>query len=156
MNKTMMIVTAVTAMALSTLTTGCKTPAMTQAIVQTTVATGVALGVQKSPQAVPYLKAATPVVCAAASGTNISPAEVVAAIEAANLDSLKTPEAVIIMNGALSLYMVIYDEYGTEAINQQAQLRAFLQGTCNGLNIGLLGRSSLKNTKTSAGTPHIR
>ena len=134
---------------LSLFVAGCKTPAVTQAIVQTTVATGVALGIQKSPEAIPYLWAAAPIVCSAASGTNISPAVVVAAIEAANIDTLKTPEAVIIMNGALSLYFVLYDQYGIEAVNNQELLKAYLQGTCNGLNLGLAGKSR--------GTiPHIR
>ena len=140
--------------AVSTFATGCKTPAMTQAIVQTTVATGVAFGIQKSPQAIPYLKAATPIVCSAASGTNISPAEVISAIESANIDGLKTPEAVIIMNGALSLYVVLYEEYGIDAIKNQAQLKAYLQGTCNGLELGLTGRNA-KNRNLVL-HPHIK
>lgn len=140
--------------AVSTFATGCKTPAMTQAIVQTTVATGVAFGIQKSPQAIPYLKAATPIVCSAASGTNISPAEVISAIESANIDGLKTPEAVIIMNGALSLYVVLYEEYGIDAIKNQAQLKAYLQGTCNGLELGLTGRNA--KDRNLVLHPHIK
>lgn len=140
--------------AIAASTTGCKTPAMTQAVVQTTVATGVAFGIQKSPQAIPYLKAATPIVCSAASGTNISPTEVISAIEAANIDGLKTPEAVIIMNGALSLYVVLYEEYGVDALKNQAQLKAYLQGTCNGLELGLTGRNA--KDRNLVLHPHIR
>src|SRR2546423_1751861 len=118
--------------------TGCKTtPQTTQAIVQSTVATGVMFGVQKAPDAIPYLRAAAPVICSAANGTNLSPNQVVAALESSQAAALKTPTATLIINGALSLYMVLWDQYGSEYVKNTPLLQSYLVGTCNGITEGL-------------------
>lgn len=117
---------------------GCKTNRLSPLIVQQGVATGVAYSVLKYPSAVPYLKAATPVVCAAGAGTNISPAAVVASIEGTPLaEQVKTPEGVLILNSALLLYTGIWESYGSNAVANSDVLKEYLVATCNGMNQGL-------------------
>lgn len=116
--------------------TGCKSPTVTKGVVRTTVATGVGFGVLKSPTAIPYLRASAPVVCSAAHGTNIAPVEVIAALEGSDARFLKTPEGTLIMNGALSLYMTLFDEYGA-SIKNLPLLQSYLEGVCEGINLGL-------------------
>lgn len=117
-------------------TVGCKSPALTKGVVRTSVATGVGFGVIQHPSAIPYLRAAAPVVCAAAHGTNISPAEVVAELAKSDAEKLKTQEGVLLINGALSLYMTLFDEYGDDLENMPL-LQAYLEGTCEGIQLGL-------------------
>jgi len=138
--------------------TGCKniTPA-TQRIIETqAVATGVELGVLKAPTARPYLEAVTPIVCAEAAGTNPSPAMIVAAIEASGAANLKTPEAVIIVNGALGIYAAVVSQFGTNS----ATMQNYAGGLCDGLTQGLAfstptaARRAERNPKTLS--PHVQ
>lgn len=115
---------------------GCASPALSKGMVRTAVSTGVAFGVLKDPTAIPYLRAATPVICAAAANTNLSPAAVIAALEGSDATQFKTAEAVIIMNGALSIYSAVWAEYGGRVSNFPL-LQAYLEGTCEGLTLGL-------------------
>lgn len=110
---------------------------LTPALVQQGVATGVSYGVVKYPTAIPYLKVAGAVICSAANGTNLAPAEVIAAVEASNAGALKTPEAVLILNGALTLYVGIWESYGADALSEHAKLQLYLQATCSGIHDGL-------------------
>ena len=75
-------------------------------------------------------------------------------MKSANSDGLTSPEVVIIMNGSLSLYVVLYEEDEIDAIKKQAQLKAYLQGTCTGLELGLTGRNA-KNRNLVL-HPHIK
>jgi hypothetical protein len=143
----------------ATLAAGCSTtgsnPGVTKAIVTTTVATAVALGVEKSPESVPYLRAAAPIICSAAAGTNLSPVAVITALENSPATQFKTVQATIIINGALSLYTVLYEQYGADYVKNHAQLQSWLQGTCDGLLLGL-PLSGLAQPRTVSNVPHVR
>jgi len=111
---------------------------MSKALFVTTVSTGVAFGVEKYPQATPYLKVAAPIICAAGNSTNVSPADVVAALNnspAAN--AIATPEGKLILNGALVLYISLFDSYGSDYIKNTPQLQQYLQWTCESIELGL-------------------
>lgn len=84
---------------------GCASqPTWTPAVIRTTVSIGVAAGSQQSPETVPYLRSAGAVVCATAAGTNVSPAAVVMALNGTpDVDALKTPTGLLILNGALGI-----------------------------------------------------
>ena len=116
---------------------GCSStrPILSPAMLQAGVQSAVTFGVSKYPDAIPYVRAVEPIVCAASEGTNLAPAEVVAAIQDA--DVLKTAESVFIVNSALLLYQGIYNAYGADAVNQSESLRAYLHATCIGIGQGL-------------------
>lgn len=137
---------------------GCSSPSVTKAFVRTSVSTGVAFGTLKEPAAIPFLRAAAPVVCSAANGTNVSPAEVVAALESSDATALKTPGGVILLNAALSLYMTLYEEFGKD-VDNLPQLQAWLAGTCEGILLGLppAGPAATVVTPESpVAKPHIK
>lgn len=145
------------------LLTGCKsTPIpMQKAVYVTTVSTGVAFGVERYPQATPYLRVAQPIICAAGNGTNVTPAEVVAALQnspAAN--AVATPEGKLILNGALAIYIGVFDSYGTDWVNEQEQLKQYLQWTCDAVALGLppIGTTNGLRSVVALRTlpPHIR
>lgn len=137
-------------------TVGCKSPALTKGFVRTSVATGVGLQVLHEPKAIPYLRAAAPVVCSAAHGTNISPAEVVAALEASDASKLETPEARLIINGALSLYMTAFEEYGDD-LQSRPLIVAILEGTCEGILLGLPPPTSISKANVLyINKPHVK
>lgn len=109
---------------------------LTRGVTRSIVGTGVAVGVQKAPTARLYLEASKPVVCSLASGTNVSPEVIVAALEASPAAALKTPEATIIINGALSIYTGAFENY-SGSVKNAPTLQAVLQGTCDGIGDGL-------------------
>lgn len=121
------------------LVTGCSsvTNQITPAVVQQGVATGVSYAVAKYPTAIPYLEAAAPIICSAANGTNLNPAQVVAAIESSPAAALKTPEAVLILNGALTLYIAVWDSYGSNALASSTAIQPYLAATCAGIDEAL-------------------
>lgn len=117
---------------------GCTGPrAISPAIVQQGVAMSVGYSALKYPTAVPYLRAATPVICSAANSSNLAPAQVIAAVESSGASSVKTPEGVLILNTALLLYIGVWQSYGEDALNNSPQLRLYLQATCDGMTAGL-------------------
>lgn len=126
------------ALALAGFVTGCGTTGKTlaPAVVRIAVQTGTTYGIMKDTNTVPYLKAAAPVICSAAGSSTLDPQQVVMALESSNAAQLKTPEAVIIINGALALYQAVYDSYGTNV--QASVVQPYLQAVCDGLN-GALG-----------------
>lgn len=126
------------ALALAGIVTGCGTTGkmLTPALVQIAVQTGTAYGIQKDTNSVPYLRAAAPIICSAAGSSTLDPAAVVLALENSTAAQLKTPEGVIIINGALAVYEAVYDAYGTNI--QASVVQPYLQAVCNGLN-GALG-----------------
>jgi hypothetical protein len=128
---------------------------ITPAVVQEGVAAGVQAGVQYYPQSLPYLEAAAPIICTAANGTNFDPAVIVADLQSApQLQSLATPEGTLILNGALALYIGIWDSYGESSVTNNAQLQAYLQATCNGFNEGLANTNPIVLLKRGAVKPH--
>jgi hypothetical protein len=105
---------------------GCSTTSViSPAVVQQGVATGVSYGVLKYPQAVPELRIASEVICSAANSTNLSPAVVVSAVQAA--DPNLTPETTLIINGALVLYIGIWDSYGAKALDNQPDIPSVIR-----------------------------
>lgn len=147
------------ATALLSFTVGCRSPGLTKTIVQTAVATGVGFGVLEEPNAIPYLRASAPVICSAAHGTNLSPAEVVEALESSPASKLKTPEAVLIMNGVIGIYTGIWETYGGD-IDDRPFLQAGLEGACEGIKLGLPpseAGEALKAFRASiVAKPHIK
>lgn len=125
------------------------------AVVQQGVASTVSYSSSKFPTSVPYLLAAGDVICSEANETNLAPADVIAAIESSNATQFKTPEAVLILNSALTLYIGIWDSYGSNAIANATALQPYLKATCNGINQGLppqggkllLGRSKIEKNR---------
>lgn len=150
--------TLIPLLGLCLLIAGCKSPGLTKATVQTAVSTSVAWGVLKEPRAIPYLKATVPVICSAAHGTNLSPAEVVAALEKSPAEKLKTPEGVIIINGVLGIYTAVFEAYGSD-IDDQPFLQAGLDGACEGMKMALppdepgLARARLADFESR---PHVK
>jgi hypothetical protein len=65
---------------------------MNPSIVRLGVGTTTAYALSKNPKAVKYVQAVAPVVCSAATGTNLAPAQIVALIQLSDAESLKTPE----------------------------------------------------------------
>jgi hypothetical protein len=137
MKRTSLILTA--ALAFAAFVTGCTGPnsQISTALVQQGVFTFASYAVAKNPTIKPYLAAATPVICSAATGTNgLSPEAVVAAIEASPIASqLKTPEAMLALNGVMMLYIGIWDSYGTSV--NLTTMQPYLLATCNGLTAAL-------------------
>lgn len=122
------------------LLTGCKsTPLpMQKALYVTTVSTGVALGVDKYPTALPFLRVAEPIICAAGNGTNVTPAEIVAALTnspAAN--AVATREGQAIMNGVIAIYIGVFESYGADYVAHHEQLSNYLKWTCEAVGLGL-------------------
>lgn len=140
---------------------GCQSPGLTKSMVQTAVSTGVGFGVLKEPKAIPYLRASVPVICSAAHGTNLSPAEIVAALEGSDAELEKTPEGVIIMNGIIGIYTAIFEAYG-DNVKDRPFLQAGLEGACEGLKLGLPpepveAKATAKAFKSVyEGKPHIK
>lgn len=119
---------------------GCKSGPgiLSPSLVQQGVATGVSYSSAKYPQAVPFLRAAADVICSAANGTNLAPADVVAAIESSpSTAALKTPEGTLIINSALMLYIGVWNSYGSNALASAPQIQPYLKATCDGTTEGL-------------------
>lgn len=131
------------------LLTGCSSVKISPAIVHQGVSAGVSYSVTKYPNAVPYLRAAAPVICSAANSTNLSPNEVVSAIESSGASAFKTPEGVLILNTALTIYIGLWNSYGDTALNNAPQFRLYLLATCNGLNDGLASRSGVASSPSA-------
>jgi len=118
--------------------TGCSTVVLRPGNVEQGVSTGVSLAVVKYPEAIPYLQAAAPVICSAAHGTNLAPAQVAAAIQESDAAAFRNPNAVMILNVAMSLYVGLWERYGTKAVDKSDKLRSYLEATCAGITKGLI------------------
>lgn len=117
---------------------GCGTikSTLTPALVQSSVAATTSFGLSRYPQAAPAVRIATEVICAAAAGTNVNPANIVAAIEASDWSKIKTPEATFIVQSGITAYTIVYNSWGAEAVNNSEQAVLFLGAVCNGLKAG--------------------
>lgn len=117
------------------LLTGCATapkPNPGPLLVELAVQAGTSYGIEQHPEAVPYLRAAAPVICTAADTGTVNPADVVAAIQAANLDALSTPDAKLILNAALVIYDAAFSQYSATE-----DMKPYLKAVCNGLTLAL-------------------
>ena len=94
--------------------------------------TAVSLAVRNSPQTTAYLRAVQPVVCSLAAGRPVTPGEITLAVE--QFAPPGTPEAVAIANSVLMLYIVAYNEAGTNSMRAQYNAKAIF---CDGFAAGL-------------------
>lgn len=124
---------ALVALAACALVTGCATQnkPLTVAVVRASVSTGALFGIEQDPTVVPYLQAATPVICDVAGQGKVNPADVVQALQSAGVDQLKTPAGVAIINSSIAIYEAVYDSYGTNV--QASVVQPYLEGVCLGL-----------------------
>ena len=108
---------------------GCTTnnPGLNAALLKTAVSTAAGYELATHPAAIPAFKTAALVVCAAAHGTNVSPAEIVAAIQAQS--GGMTPETVVIVNGAINLYELAY-----WAVSPTNSPNPYALALCEGMN----------------------
>lgn len=130
---------------------GCTGPnqgPMTHAAFTAAVTLGEQIGLETHPEATPYVRAAVPVVCAVANGTNVTPAEIVKALEAANVTNVT---AKLIINGGLAIFNVVVTGLGTN----QTEIRAYGQDLCDGMRAGLPPESAMAR-KASLLPPHLR
>lgn len=132
---------------------------MQKALYVTAVSSGVAIGVDKYPEVVPYLRVANPIICAAGNGTNVTPVEIISALTnspAAN--AVATKEGKLILNGALNLYVSMFESYGTDWITKQEQLKEVLGWTCDAINQGLPAPTNalMRAAKVKQLPPHIK
>lgn len=137
-------------------TAGCSSVQLSPSVVQVGVSTGVRYSVAKYPESIPYLKAVTPIVCSAAYATNLAPEQVIAAIESSPASALKTPEATLILNSALTLYVGIWASYAQEPVFNAPLLREYLLATCNGLQDGIGLPSEVRTAAPTTPWPRVR
>ncbi len=116
-----------------TLLTGCQNPntrPMTHAAFTAAVTLGEQFALEQHPEATPYVRAAVPVVCGVANGTNVSPQAIVSALEAANVTNATTK---MIINSSLALFNVVISGLSTN----QTEIRLYAVDLCNGMTAGL-------------------
>lgn len=129
--------------------TGANAP-LGQSIVRTSVSTGVAIGTAQHPEATPYVRTASLVICAAANQTNVQPAQIVANLEAAGVGN--DVYAKLIVNGVLGIYTSVYEYYGS-AIGNEVVLLGYLKAVCDGMNDGLPPATAMSKALAGAKKP---
>jgi len=123
---------------------------MTHAAFTAAVTLGEQLALEQKPEAIPYVRAAARVVCAAADGTNVSPASIVDALQAAGVTN---QTAKIVINGSLAIFNVVVSGLGTN----ESEIRLYGQDLCSGLTAGLPDAGSVLTVrKTQLLPPHLR
>lgn len=146
-----------TAISLIALLTGCATSQnrpLTVAIVRASITTGALFGIEQDPSCVPYLKAAGPIICDAAGKGVLNPIDVVSALQVADVDMLKTPTGVSIINSGLAIYEALYAAYGTNV--QASVVQPYLEGVCLGLQDAVATSSSTTQLTKRNLPPHIK
>lgn len=123
-------------------------------LVRVGVSTTVAYGALKYPQSVPGVRIASEVICSAANGTNLSPASVIDAIHAAS--PTISAETTLIVNGALVLYIGVWNSYGKSAVSNAPNLKLYLQATCDGIKDGLQTQTPARETTAAENWPLLR
>jgi hypothetical protein len=133
-------------------TAGCKTanPNAGPALLRLGVSTTAGYSIMRYPQAVPGVRAGADVICAAAAGTNVSPVQIVAALDAYGV---KSPEAVFILNAALGAYNIAYN--GLSSTNAA---QPYAQAVCDGLHDALMlsPTVALRNSVRLQQWPQVR
>lgn len=132
---------------------GCQSPnarPMSHALFTAAVTLGEQFALEQHPEAVPYVRAAVPVICGVAHGTNVSPQAIVSALEAANVTNATTR---MIINSSLALFNVVISGISTN----QSEVRLYAQDLCNGLTAGLpLGSAGAERRRLMRLPPHLR
>lgn len=98
---------------------------------QLAVTIGASYGMDQYPQSVPYVKAATPLICQMAGAGVASPAEIVSDLQSASASWPKSPQGVAVINGALAIYEAVYAQYNGSDIKKDMQ--PYMAGLCAGL-----------------------
>ncbi len=122
--------------------TGCKSPMATRLVAQQITYVGTRIALKEAPSSRPYLAEAAPLICAAAnSGTNATPAAVVA-----RLDTIQDKDdyGVLFLNSSLAIFFALYQADDPQAQNS-------LLGICDGLNLALAARLA-----RPVGVPYLR
>lgn len=126
------------------LTAGCKNTS--PAVYSLATATAVSYGLRNSPSTANYLRAVQPVACAVTAGDNLTPADIVAAIEKSGIAG-NSPESAAIVNGITLLYIAAYDGLGSGA--NAATARPYAEAVfCTGFEAGLAGAPSVRSRNT--------
>ncbi len=133
---------------------GCKTTSspVSHAAFTAAVTLGTQYGIETHPEALPYIRAATPVVCAVANGTNFSPAAVVAALDRSGLTNAS---AKLIINGSLAILNVVVIAVGP---TNQTEIAAYGKDLCNGLTAAIPSNGSVAARRSKLArltTPHL-
>jgi len=124
-------------------------PAMSHAAFTAAVTLGEQIGLETHPEATPHVRAAVPVVCAVANGTNVTPSEIVKALEAANVTNVT---ARLIINGSLSLLNVVVSGLSTN----DTEIRLYGKDLCNGMQAGLPPGNPALLKAAKPLPPHLR
>ena len=134
------------AVAIALASVGCKNTS--PAFYSLATATAVSYGLRNSPQTANYLRAVQPVACAVASGTNLTPADVVKAIDASGIAG-NSDEARAIVVAAELLYITAYDALGSRT--NAAAVRPYTTAVfCDGFAAGLAGAPSVRSRNAPA------
>lgn len=134
------LLTSVAAVVAALTLVGCKNSSpLTYTIATSTL---VSYGLRNSPQTAGYLRDVQPIVCSVAMGTNLTPAQVVAAIHASGIDD--SAEGKLIVNGILLLYISAFDNLGgkTNVASVAPYAHAIF---CEGFELGLIGAPAAKS-----------
>ena len=137
------------------LTAGCKTTPnlLTPAALTSEVALGVRVGLDVYPEAAPGVALSRDVVCTAAANTNVTPAAIVADLQAMNVTNTNVK---LIVDAAVLLYEGVFDLIGT---NAPPEIQAYTTALCNGLTQRLppvAGARTMMATKPQILPPHWR
>ena len=117
----------------TSLLAGCATNSTVgPALVRLGVSTSAGYTLVKYPAARPGVAAGREIVCAVASGQDLSPVAVVAALDAAGV--AWTPEAWFAINGAVGAYNLAWNGLGEPGT---AKARPYLEAVCGGLTDAL-------------------
>ena len=158
MRKT--VASVITLAVLATGMVGCGTtasgPNIGPPMVRLGVSTSATYSLLKYPQAKPAVQASAAIICSQANGTNLAPAAVV---EAVNAYTEQTPESVLILNSALSLYTLVWNSYGVSAVSNTPALKLYLSATCEGLNDALAAQPTttvMRNAPRNPAWPLVK
>lgn len=89
-------------------------------------------GLLYNPKYEPAIRIAGEAICAAANGTNVSPAAVIAQIHASETKPLEPGEALLI-DGILMVYTGVWNFLGADQVANSPDLKLHLQATCEGI-----------------------
>lgn len=139
-------------------TTGTGANPMTTAALTAAVSLGESFALEQHPEAVPFVRAGADVVCSAANGTNIAPADIVAAMTAANITN---DTAKLILNGSIAIYDTVFAFIGTNGIQSQPALQDYTKALCAGMEQGLptagrAARMARSGAPSMIKSPHLR
>lgn len=119
---------------------------MSVATLKSEVALGATITMQQTPDSIPYVQAATPIVCRCAATGTVDPNAVVSAIVSSGI--VRNQDGVIVMNAALMLYNPVWEYYSTNKIPAKAQ--PYVEAVCDGLIEALTAPPALVKK------PHIK